>query len=141
MRFLIFVFAASIALVGVDIQSSGAQKLLTSDEAAKVLRFDNLNVSTNSISGMLVNTSPHRVKDIELLIQYHWLWDNERHPGQDSPGRTFTLKLDKELSPGGTLPFSYRPPQLTQRSDGRFMPEVDIGGFAVVIPQQRSAQR
>lgn len=35
MRFLIFVFAASIALVGVDIQSSGAQKLLTSDESSQ----------------------------------------------------------------------------------------------------------
>ncbi|HEY7169103.1 MAG TPA: hypothetical protein VIB79_31400 [Candidatus Binatia bacterium] len=118
-----------------------AQTVLTDREAAKVLRFERLNATQTRVSGVITNTSPHRVKDVELLVQYHWLWNNERHPGQDSPGRVFTVKLDKELAPGETAPFSYTPPQLPNRTDGTFMPEVDIASFTVLIPQQRSAQR
>jgi hypothetical protein len=118
-----------------------AQTVLTDREASKVLRFERLDATPTRVSGVIMNTSPHRVRDVELLVQYHWLWNNERHPGQESPGRTFTVKLDKELAPGETAPFSYTPPQLPNRADGTFMPEVDIGSFTVVIPQQRAAQR
>jgi hypothetical protein len=52
------------------------------------------------------------------------------------------MKLDRELAPGETVQFSYTPdPRLPRRSDGRFMTEVDVGAFSVVVPQQRSAQR
>jgi hypothetical protein len=92
-------------------------------------------MNESRISGVIANRSPHPVKDIEVVIQYHWLWQNERHPGTDSPGRAVTIKLDQTLKPGESTPFSYAPsPQLPSRADGRFMPEVDIGGFSVIVP-------
>jgi hypothetical protein len=117
------------------------QTVLSGSEAAKVLRLEDLNVTSSKISGTLINASPHTVRDIKVLIQYHWLWENERNPGKDSPGRTVDVDLQKELKPGDRVNFSYTPvPSLPQRSDGRFMPEVDVAGFTVVIPQQRAAR-
>jgi hypothetical protein len=87
------------------------------------------------ISGELVNHTPHIVRDVELLIQFHWLWKNEFKPGKDSPGRTDILKIDKELKPGEAAAFRYVPnPPLPKRDGGGFEPEVTIGGFTVVVP-------
>jgi hypothetical protein len=118
-----------------------AQTVLTGAEASKVIRFRNLNATPDKVSGEIVNASPHAVRDVQLLVQYHWLWNDERNPGQDSPGKTIRVDLHEELKPGESMPFSYMPsPPLPQRTDGRFMPEVDVGGFTVVVPQQRAAR-
>lgn len=124
------------------IGTAAAQTVLTGEEASNTLKLEQVNTTPDKVSGVIVNSSPHRVRDVTLLVQYHWLWKNERHPGQDSPGRLDTVRIDKELAPGESLPFSYSPRSpLPQRNDGYFMPEVDVGGFTVIVPQKRSAQR
>jgi hypothetical protein len=132
---------AAMTFFAIALSSAHAQTVLTASEAAKVLRFQNLNVTPERISGTIINESPHMVRDVQLLIQYHWLWENERNPGQNPPGRAVTVNLDKELKPGDSVPFSYTPsPPLPQRRDGQFMPEVDVAGFTVVVPQRTAAR-
>ena len=119
------------------IGQASAQTVLTEDTASRALALKEVEVRPEKISGVITNNTPHTVRDIELLVQYHWLWQNERDPGQNPPGRSVTVKLDGDLRPGGSLPFDFKPStSLPVRSDGRFMPEVDIAAFTTVVPQQ-----
>lgn len=112
-----------------------AQIVLDQQEAAKTVAVRNATATPSLVSGEVVNRTPHTARDIELLIQFHWLWKNEFKPGPDSPGRTDILKIAKELSPGESMTFRYTPdPPLPNRKDGRFEPEVTIGAFTVVVP-------
>jgi hypothetical protein len=114
---------------------SRADIVLEQQEAAKILSLRNLTATPSLVSGEIVNQTPHTVRDIELLIQFHWLWKNEFKPGPESPGRTDILKIAKELKPGESTAFRYIPnPPLPDRNDGWFEPEVTIGGFTVVTP-------
>lgn len=114
---------------------SHAQTLLEQKDAAKSVAIRGLRATPTLVSGEIVNQTPHIVRDIELLIQFHWLWKNEFKPGKDLPGRTDILKIDKELKPGEAVSFRYIPdPPLTKRDEGWFEPEVTLGGFTVVVP-------
>ena len=113
-----------------------AQQLLDRDLAQRSISLKDLRTGPAEISGTVVNNTPHIVRDIEILVQYHWLWNNEFKPGVDNIGRTATVKLDKPLKAGEAAPFRYVPdPPLPARSDGRFEVEVSLGGFTVIIPQ------
>ena len=132
---------SAMTLLFMGLGSAQAQTALTEAEASKVVKIQNLNATPARISGVIANASAHTVKDVQLLIQYHWLWNNEWNPGQNPPGRAVTVNLDKELKPGETMPFSYKPmPPLPERKDGRFIPEVDVGGFTTVIPQRMATR-
>ena len=110
------------------------QRILTQEEAAKSVAVRNLKVAPTEVSGEVVNNSPHTVRDIEVLIQYHWLWTNEFKPGAESPGQSAVIKLDRQLSPGESAAFRHAPdPPPASRKDGRFEPEVVIVGFTTVI--------
>lgn len=112
-----------------------AQRLASPAEAAKAVAIKDLKAGTSEVSGVIVNNTPHLIREIELLIQYHWLWTNEFKPGLESPGRVVSLKLDKDLLPGESTAFRYVPnPPLPNRQDGRFHPEVVVAGFTTVIP-------
>ena len=126
------VIAALVFLFCVD--SATAQRLLGPEEAKSVAIKD-LKADASEVSGVIVNNTPHTIREIEVLIQYHWLWANEFKPGLDSPGRVASLKLDKDLLPGESTTFRYVPnPPLPNRQDGRFDPEVVVAGFTIVIP-------
>lgn len=134
--------AVAAMLIGVFVggTDTSAQTVLTEDVASRALALKDVEVTPSIISGTIINNTPHTVRDIELLIQYHWLWQNERNPGQDSPGKAFMVKLDGELQPGGSLPFDFTPSvSLPVRTGGRFMPEVDIAAFTTVVPQQKKS--
>ncbi|HKY06809.1 MAG TPA: hypothetical protein VJQ55_01140 [Candidatus Binatia bacterium] len=126
---------AAWLLVGFN--SVSAQSVLSEQQASQVLSLEILEVTPARISGVIKNNMPHMVRDIKLLIQYHWLWENERNPGANPPGRAVTVELDGQLRPGESLPFDYTPSTaLPDRNGGRFMTEVDIAGFTTVVPQQ-----
>ena len=124
-----------ILLLG-SFTEANAQTVLAKDEASKAVTIRNLSATPSKVTGEIVNMSPHLIRDIELLVQYHWLWNNEFKPGQESPGRAVFVKLDKEIAPGKSVPFEYTPPSpLPARNDGQFKPEVSIAGFTTVVPQ------
>jgi hypothetical protein len=116
--------------------AADAQKIESSPQTARVT-VRNVMVDNNVVSAEVVNNSAYTVRDVELLLQYHWLWKNEFKPGADSPGRVVSVPLQKELRPGESTPFTYTPqPSLPSRTDGQFMVEVTVASFAEVIPQK-----
>jgi hypothetical protein len=131
---LLFVAATILAFSsGAGVVS--AQTVLSSSEAAKTVSIKDLNATPSAVSGVVANHSPHAIRDIEILVQYHWLWGNEFKPGRQPPGESTIIKLDKELKPGESVIFRHVPaPPLPERKDGRFTLEVTVAGFTVVIP-------
>lgn len=138
--FLSFYTVLIFAFLSLSTPAS-AQRVETGQQAGPV-SIRNIVVNNQVISGEVVNGSPHSVRDVELLFQYHWLWKNEFKPGDDSPGRVIYFSLNKELRPGESSSFTYTPqPSLPSRTDGQFMVEVSVASFAEVIPQRVSERR
>jgi hypothetical protein len=136
-----YISAAAIAILLLATPAN-AVTVLTGQQAANVFKFDQLNLGRSEIAGVITNVSPHPVRDVELLVQYHWLWKDERNPGTDSPGRSATIKLAQPLEPGQSARFTHTlSPPLPSRSDGSFMPELDIASFTVIIPQNMAVPR
>ena len=115
--------------------SAGAQTVLTQEQAAKAVTIKDLNATTSSVTGVVVNNTPYLIRDVEVLVEYHWLWANEFKPGPVSPGHSAVIKLDKEIPAGQTGAFRYIPdPPLPTRKDGEYDFEVSVAGFTSIIP-------
>lgn len=85
------------------------------------------------VTGTLTNRTARTVREVRLLVRYGWLWRDERAPHGESPGRSAYYTVPGEIPPGGTLRFEYRPATpLPVRDDGRFVPAVEVVGFAEV---------
>ena len=92
-----------------------------------------------TVSGVVVNRSGHVLKDVRLLIDSQWLWNNETHPGEGGPGRAVFYTVQSEIPPGGQMPFTYRPESaLSERPDGRYMTNVTVAGFTDITPSTTS---
>ena len=96
----------------------------------------NVTLHDGKVTGQIVNTSPHDVRDIQLFIRQTWLWKNEFKPGPTArdPSRAQYITIGKQLKHGQSEPFSYilRPRQ-SSPSAGEFMTEVSIAGFTEVV--------
>ena len=94
----------TIAIVSIGLSLSliaataHGQTVLDSNEAARTVEVRNVNVSENVITGEVVNRSPHLLQNVELLLQFHWLWKNERHPQENSLGRSVFLEVGPKHS-------------------------------------------
>jgi hypothetical protein len=113
-----------------------AQERITSNEAAaRVVEIRNVTENNETITGEVINKSFYNLRNVELLVQYHWLWTDEMRPGPLSPGRSVYVMLNQEIRPGERAMFTYRPdPPLGTRQDGRYMSEVSVAGFSQIIP-------
>jgi hypothetical protein len=119
-----------------------AQKVATAKEATSVVALRNVKEKGDVISGEVVNKSSNTIRNITLLIQYHWLWKNEYKPGSNPPGRAAYIDLKKDLLPGESTSFTYEPkPPLPNRMDGHFVHEVSVAGFSTVIPPRSMSSR
>jgi len=141
MRLLTPAILIAMVFLFAGLDSASAETALSSQEASRALSFEKLDVNPTRISGVIANKTPHTIKDVQLMIQYHWLWKDERNPGHDSPGRTVIIPLnEQQLEPGESHRFSYTPQfALPARNDGYFMPEVDVAAFTTVVQQRASA--
>ncbi|MCX8071232.1 MAG: hypothetical protein N3C12_02095 [Candidatus Binatia bacterium] len=102
-------------------------------EIAAVLTVRDVRVDGDVVRATLVNQSPRRLADVRLLIRHSWLWNNERNPGSDNPGRTDTYTIPDEIPAGGTYNLVYKiVPPLPRRHDGRFVTTVELIGFTEV---------
>ena len=106
--------------------------LQVADKADQVV-LRNVTVRDGEVSGEVVNNSPATLRDVQLLILYSWLWKNEFHPGKDGPGRAVYHTIDKEIPPGQSAQFNYKPsPPLPERKDGYFDISTKVVGFTQV---------
>src|SRR5688572_22500784 len=80
-----------------------AQKVVDEKQAVDKVAIRGVSVKDHVISGEVMNRSLNVIRNVEMLFQYHWLWKNETHPGENPPGRAVYITLDKELRPGESM--------------------------------------
>jgi hypothetical protein len=119
---------------------AASETIVSGETASRVVGLTDVKVNLGVVSGVLVNKSAHPIREVELLIDHAWLWRDERHPGEVNPGRSEYYTVHGEVSPHGSLPFTYHPsPPLPRRDDGHFETSVQIVGF-VEVGQEASGQ-
>jgi hypothetical protein len=113
-----------------------AENILTPEAAAQRVEIRNLEHQGNTISGEITNRSRHPLRNVELLVQYHWLWNNEFKPGDEPQGKAVYVTVEKELAPGESAKFSV-PVEVPSgaHANGYYATEVTLSGFTEVIPQ------
>lgn len=131
----IWIYGALLGVLILPLHSARATApVVPASEAAQTIVINDLRVQEGSVSGTVVNKSSATVRGVELLLRQTWLWNNERHPGTDSPGRTLPFTLAADVAPNASVPFTFQTPPLAQRSDGRFVTTMDVTGFSEVGP-------
>jgi hypothetical protein len=132
----IWIFGALLGILSLPLHGATAAAGVVSspEEAAQTIVIKDLTVHEGSVSGTVVNKSSATVRGVELLLRQDWQWNDERHPGTDSPGRTLPFTLRTDIAPNASAPFTFQTPPLPQRSDGRFVTTMDVIGFTEVGP-------
>ena len=120
------------ALLGA-VAVAAAQAPVSPQQAAQVVTVNDVSAQNGTVSAVLVNKSPHLVRDVRLLIRRAWVWENERHPGEDSPGTAEYYIVRNTILPGQSLRITQTPsPPLLERRDGHFETSVEVVGFEEV---------
>lgn len=116
------------------IAAAQAPRVLTGAGAPAELRLvDVQSRGDGSVTATVKNDTNGSMRDVKLLVTHTWYWKDERHPGEDSPGRSAYVSLAEEIPPGGSAAFIYTPdPPLPQRADGSFQTTVAVQGFTQV---------
>ncbi len=112
--------------------AQGRATIVNPAEANQNITVGDVQSHDGAVSGTIFNHSSEPVRDVRLLIDHVWLWNNERHPGEASPGRTDFYTVRGEIAPGGNLPFTYQGPALAGRGDGHFETQVQVTEFTQV---------
>lgn len=113
--------------------SVGAEGIITERDVRSVLEVSDVRATDRSVTATLVSRSSMRIQDIQLVVRHSFLWNDERNPGTDNPGRTEYYRVLGEIEPHGTLTFEYQPdPPLPQRADGSFQTSIEIAAFTEV---------
>jgi hypothetical protein len=138
MRETILLFAA-LALAGPAFaQPSEGEKTLYLDDDSTVrtrpvqpVRLRNVTMTADgAVSGTLVNGLSDVIRDVRLLVNYVWIWQDERNPGEDSPGRSSYHSISGDVPAFGTLDFTYVPSsRLPDRTDGNFVPSIEVASY------------
>ena len=127
------VWAPPLRAESVDV--SPETQVVSPDEMSRTVQVRDVRRDGDGVAGTIVNNSAKPVRDVQLLIKYNWLWNDERRPGTDSPGRAAYQTVPGEIAPGESRQFTYRPEEpLPRRSDGRFEPSVQVSGVVEVTP-------
>jgi hypothetical protein len=130
-----WIFAALLGILILPLHSAtAAAPVVPASEAAQTIAINDLRVQEGSVSGTIVNKSSATVRKVELLLRQTWLWNDERHPGTDSLGRTLPFTFAADVAPHASAPFTFQTPPLPQRSDGRFVTTMDVTGLTEVGP-------
>ena len=131
--------ACSVAVVAI-LLASGTAPAVSSEPAAIIstgatadlLDVKDIRVRDGIVSGVLINKSGRAVRNVQLLIRHTWFWNDERHPGDDNPGRADYFTVADEIPPAGMAPFTFRSDPLPHRSDGRFGTAAEVVGFTQI---------
>ncbi len=108
--------------------------IVSGPEAAAAVELAGLTIrSDGSIDGTIINRSGTEIEDVDLLVSHTWSWRDERHPGDDDPGRATHIRLAALIPSQGSLAFSYAPdPSLPVRPDGSFKTTATVRSFSEV---------
>lgn len=123
-------FLVALALAPGAARGGPPPEIVSSSDASDVLAVQQVSAQADgTVSGVLVNRSSDKLRDVKLLVEYAWLWKNEKRPGTDDPSFAGSLAAG-DVPAGQTAPFTYRPSKaLPARSDGSFQVTVQVVGF------------
>jgi hypothetical protein len=83
----------------------------------------------------ITNRGEHPVRDVEVLISHAFLWNDERNPGANNPGRTSRVPIPDEIAPGETTRVSSPlVPPLPARTDGKFDVKIEVLRWTAILP-------
>jgi len=83
-----------------------------------------------AIEGTLRNNTGRKIGDVEVLVEYAWIWARDFDHGDDDPGWSTTYTLPVELIPGASIPVNIAPLRpLAERDDGHFLITAKVIGF------------
>ena len=123
------------AIIGLS-AAAWAQQIRSEEEIARIVGLHKVAVQDGVVTGEVRNNASHLVRDVQLLIRYTWLWDDEFKPGRNDPGTSTYHVLTETIPAGATSKFMYQPsPPLAKMAGGRFDTTVKIAGFTEVIPR------
>jgi hypothetical protein len=115
-----------------------AQTIRDREQTARIVSVEKVSTTDGSVSGEVINHSKNTLRDVQLLIRYIWLWDNETKPGKNDPSTSYYYNLPGEIPPGGRATFTFKPSQpLAEASGGHFETSASIGGFSEVFLPSR----
>lgn len=113
-----------------DSGSGAPTDLVGKKDVANAIVVSDVHASLDQVTGKLVNHTATPLRDVQLMFQHTWLWNDERHPGKDNPGRTEFYLVMESVPANGEISFEYHPnPPLAKRTDGRFETRVEVLGF------------
>jgi hypothetical protein len=82
-----------------------------------------------AIEGTLSNNTGRKIGDVEVLVEYAWIWARD-FAHDDDPGWSTSYTLPVELSPGASIPVNIAPTHpLAEREDGHFLISAKVIGF------------
>ena len=113
-----------------------AEMVMSPEQALQSIRLLNVTAQNEIVAGEIVNTSPWPLRDVELLVQHRWHWMNEFRPGENNPGMAVFYKVEREIPPGRSIPFTYRQPSPPPTpTGGQFETVVSVAGFEQIMRQ------
>lgn len=137
MKTTLMVIAAAALMLPLSLVSSVAgADLISNNQLARSLEARHVvSHPDGSISGTIVNHTDMTVRDVRLMIDYSWVWENDFKPGDENPGHTLYIIAPAAIPPHGEGSFTYRPTSpLPQESDGHFVTSVAVVGFTQMVP-------
>lgn len=113
---------------------AAAAEVRTAEQAARIVEVRDVKVQDGAVRGEIVNKSTRPIRDVELSVHYTWRWKNEFKPGVAPLGDVVYHTVEKEIPPGGTESFGYKPASpLPSRPDGYFEIWVSVAGVTEVV--------
>ncbi len=124
--------AGVVLTFGLPAHLAAAGSILSTGDVATVVTVSDVTSRSGTVAGLLTNNSQRLVRDVQLVIRHSWRWKDERHPGEDAPGRSDFYTVPSEIPASGSVRFSYQGAPLPRRTDGHFETAVDVVGFTEV---------
>jgi hypothetical protein len=107
-----------------------AAEIVNETTLQSIATIEDVVVNDGVVSGRVVNRGKHRLEDVQLVVNYDWLWQQEFQPGTNSPSWVEFHTLPETLSPGASAPFTIMPTRpLPIRNDGETVISARVMGF------------
>lgn len=107
-----------------------AAEVVPADQLANVIVIDAIVDSSDRLSGRITNHGAQRVENVQLLVSYAWLWNDDRRTDDESPGWTEVHTLPLAIEPGQSAPFSVEHQRARPaRDDGQLLSTVKVIGL------------
>lgn len=83
-----------------------------------------------AIEGTMRNNTGRKIGDVEVLVEYAWIWAKDFNLPEETPGWSTTYTLPVELTPGESVPMNLPPLRpLPDRDDGHFLISAKVVGY------------